>query len=399
MARNVRLLFTKELLGAVRDRRTLVLVVLFPLVFYPMVLAVIGRLAPGEPTRLGSLPATVLVIDRLEDPLLERTLESYPGLRVLRMSSVAAARDALTANGGHAAVLIEPATSEAVYEATIYFDHAEPLATIAAERVHAALSAYSAAAMRAERSSDGAAEAGIHTVAPSVMTVDVTTSEPIARMVLSRLLPYFLVLAILTGAMSFGAEITAGEKERGTIATLLVSQLSRTQIVLGKFLAVLTVSLVSSLLSAVGLLIGLQAFGSGLLGSASATQGNGTMLGVLQLGGVLTVLIPLAVVIAAVVIIVGSFARSQKEASTYLVPVYMVIVLVGLASMTGGVSLSGIRFLIPVANALFALQEVILGELRAVHLLYTLAANAALGAALVAASVHLFRREAVLFRS
>ena len=108
---------------------------------------------------------------------------------------------------------------------------------------------------------------------------------------------------------------------------------------------------------------------------------------------------PLAVVISALVIIVGSFARSQKEASTYLIPVYMVIVLVGLASMTGAASIAGTRFLIPVANALFVLQEIIVGELPLLHLGYTFAANAAVGIALVAASIFLFRREAILFRS
>ena len=98
----------------------------------------------------------------------------------------------------------------------------------------------------------------------TVRTEDVATGESLGRMILSRLLPYFMVLAILTGAMGLGAEITAGEKERSTIATLLVSQLSRTEIVLGKFLTVLTVSLTSSLLSAVGLLIGVRFFGGGL---------------------------------------------------------------------------------------------------------------------------------------
>jgi sodium transport system permease protein len=113
----------------------------------------------------------------------------------------------------------------------------------------------------------------------------------------------------------------------------------------------------------------------------------------------LVVLVPLAVILAALVMIVGTFARSQKEASTYLMPIYMVIVLVGLVSMTGGVSFEGARFLIPIANALYALQEIILGDLHFAHLIYTLVANVLCGGLLIAASIRLFKREAVLFRS
>ena len=206
-----------------------------------------------------------------------------------------------------------------------------------------------------------------------------------------------MVLAILTGAMGLGAEITAGEKERSTIATLLVSQLTRTEIVLGKFLTVLTVSLVSSLLSAVGLLIGVRFFGGGL--SPTGAGGAVFSLDLSAFGWMLVVLVPLAVILAALVIIVGSYARSQKEASMFLLPIYMVIVLVGMISMTGTVAFEGARYLIPVANALYALQAIILGDAALQNLLYTLIANVVSGAVLIAVAVQLFKREAVLFRS
>jgi sodium transport system permease protein len=209
-----------------------------------------------------------------------------------------------------------------------------------------------------------------------------------------------MVLAILTGAMGLGAEITAGEKERGTIATLLVSQLSRTEIVLGKFLTILTVSLVSSILSAVGLLVGVHFFGGSLATTGAAQGVQATFsLSLASFGWMLVVLIPLAIILSALVVIVGTYARSQKEASTYLMPIYMVIVLIGLVSMSGSSTFVGTRFLIPIANALYVLQEIIVGNLQFSHLLYTLAANFVCGAVLIAASVQAFKREAVLFRS
>ena len=83
----------------------------------------------------------------------------------------------------------------------------------------------------------------------------------------------------------------------------------------------------------------------------------------------------------------------------YLLPVYMVIVLVGMVSMTGGAGFEGFRFLIPVANALYALQGIIMGDVAGRDLIYTLVANVACGAILISLAVKLFKREAVLFRS
>jgi len=67
MWKNVRLLFSKELTGAIRDRRTLFLTVFFPLIFYPLVLSVIGQFNEAERVRYETLIPTILVVDRSED--------------------------------------------------------------------------------------------------------------------------------------------------------------------------------------------------------------------------------------------------------------------------------------------------------------------------------------------
>jgi sodium transport system permease protein len=397
MLRNIRLLFHKEILGAVRDRRTVLLTVIFPLVFYPLVLAVMGRFTAAEAPRFDLVAGVIAYVDDAADPWLRVAVVAAEGVRGVPSSDPA--RALATVDRGEAqiaAIAGRGADGERVL--TLHLNPSDPLAALASERLRAGILIAREEAVRVEIAELGG---DYEAVAPAVVvsTTQRAPGESAGRLILSRLLPYFLVLAILTGAMNLGAEITAGEKERGTIATLLVSQLSRTEIVVGKFAAVLSVSLVSSILSAIGLMIGLRFFGRGLVSASATGSASGMGLGAAQLGGVLIILVPLAIVIAALVIIVGSYARSQKEASTYLIPIYMAIVLVGLASMTGGATLAGSRFLIPVANAMFALQEVILGTAETAHLLYTLAANLALGAVLVAASIRLFRREAVLFRS
>lgn len=397
MWENVRLLFFKEITGAIRDRRTLILTVFFPLIFYPLILMVMGRFTAAEQTRLEEMIPTVIVVDRANDETFRRHLRSTQTLYPLFYDDMDQGLLDLKSGIGQVVMSVDKESGGPGIglNVALYYDQTDQGATIAAARVRDFLEGYLKEVIRDKLDALGF---DYDELSPplSVRVEDVSSGESVGRMILSRLLPYFMVLAILTGAMGLGAEITAGEKERGTIATLLVSQLSRTQIVLGKFLTILTVSLVSSLLSAVGLLIGVRFFGGGLAPVGTVVTFS---LGLTDLGFMLVVLVPLAVILASLVVIVGSFARSQKEASTYLMPIYMVIILVGLISMTGGVSFAGTRFLIPVANAIYALQEIIEGNLQISHLLYTLVANTLCGGLLIAASIGLFKREAVLFRS
>ena len=397
MGANVRLLFGKEILGAVRDRRTLILTVFFPLIFYPLLISVMARMSASEGRAVETLVPTVLVVDRASDDLFRSHLLSSTSISPLLYSDEAKGLNDLKAGLGQVMMTVAKTTGgEGMgLDITLYYDQTDQGAVIAAGRVVIFLQEYLKEVLTGKLDTLGL---DYEDLSPplQVRRENVATSESIGRMVLSRLLPYFMVLAILTGAMGLGAEITAGEKERGTIATLLVSQLSRAEIVVGKFLTILTVSLVSSILSAAGLLIGIRFAGGGLapMGlEATFALGWGVF------AWILVVLVPLAVILAALVIIVGSFARSQKEASTYLMPIYMVIILIGLISMTGGVRFVGTRFLIPVANALYALQEIITGNLKLSHLIYTLAANIACGAVLITAAVGVFKRESVLFRS
>ena len=398
MWKNVRLLFSKELLGAVRDRRTLILTVFFPLIFYPLILSVMGRFNEAERVRLELLTPAVLLVNQSEDATFQSELDRSTDFYWLGEDSVESGLVALKNKEGNLLMVVfKESGGEGVgLDVILYYDQSDQFAFAAAEQVRGFLEAY---LKRVVDEKLGELGYDYESLAPpmTIAAIDVATGESIGRMIMSRLLPYFMVLAILTGAMGLGAEITAGEKERSTIATLLVSQLSRTEIVLGKFMTVLTASLVSSLLSAIGLLIGVRFFGGGL-----APMGAGGAVFTLDLpafGWMLVVLVPLAVILAALVIIVGSYARSQKEASTFLLPIYMVIVLVGMVSMTGSVTFEGARYLIPVANALYALQAIILGDAALQNLLYTLAANVVSGAILIAAAVQLFKREAVLFRS
>jgi sodium transport system permease protein len=400
MWKNVGLLFSKELIGAVRDRRTLILTVFFPLIFYPLIIGMMGHFTTAEKGKLDMMVPTVVVIDHSDDQTFQQKIRQTDLFYPLFSPQLESGLQRLQDNNGQVIMQVEKESGGPGIglDITLYYDQTDQIAVVAAARVRDFLQEYLNTVLREKLDELGM---DYDDLSPPInLTVEnIATSESVGRLILSRLLPYFMVLAILTGAMGLGAEITAGEKERGTIATLLVSQLSRTEIVLGKFLTILAASLTSSILSAVGLLLGVYFFGGNLTTGTSQQMQASFSLSLGAFGWIIAILIPLAIILSALVVIVGSYARSQKEASMYLMPIYMVIVLIGLVSMTGSTTFIGTRFLIPIANALYALQEIIIGNLEFSHILYTLAANLVCGALLIAASVQAFKREAVLFRS
>ena len=381
------LLFRKEILQAVRDRRTVFMTVAFPLVFYPILFGLIGSFVEREQARLAALVPRLVVVSEGADELVQALAEA-PGFFVLSAVDLERGRAALEEGAGEVLLSIRrvPARGELGYALTLYYDATDQKAQAGAAKLKAFLSEYFQGLARERLAAMGMDPEEL-TPPFTLKEVDLGGKEGLARVLLSQLLPYFLVLSILTGAMGLGAEITAGEKERGTLATLLSSRLSREEIVLGKFMAVLAVSLVTAVLSAVGLSLGIQSFGAGLGGVPVAS-----------VAWVLVLLIPLAMALSAVVIIVGSFARTQKEASAYLLPVTMLVIVLGISTTMGGGELGGAKLAIPIAGPMAAIKRALAGGLAVREVAWALLSSLFLAGLLLWLAVRLFRSEKVLFR-
>jgi len=381
------LLFRKEILQAVRDRRTVFMTVAFPLVFYPILFGLVGSFVEREQARLAALVPRLVVVSEGADELVQALAEA-PGFFVLSAVDLERGRAALEEGAGEVLLSIRrvPARGELGYALTLYYDATDQKAQAGAAKLKAFLSEYFQGLARERLAAMGMDPEEL-TPPFTLEEVDLGGKEGLARVLLSQLLPYFLVLSILTGAMGLGAEITAGEKERGTLATLLSSRLSREEIVLGKFMAVLAVSLVTAVLSAVGLSLGIRSFGAGLGGVPVAS-----------VAWVLVLLIPLAMALSAVVIIVGSFARTQKEASAYLLPVTMLVIVLGISTTMGGGELGGAKLAIPIAGPMAAIKRALVGGLAVQEVAWALLSSLFLAGLLLWLAVWLFRSEKALFR-
>jgi sodium transport system permease protein len=205
-----------------------------------------------------------------------------------------------------------------------------------------------------------------------------------------------LILAAFSGGIYAAFDQVAGEKERGTLETLLVSPASRRDIVLGKFGAVVGVCLVSSLLSIAGLVI---PFVSGLKAFDWLARGEVQLSATAALV-VLLVLLPLSVLFAGILLAVSTFARNQKEAQTYLGSLFPLVLVPALLGMIlGAESASRLLALVPILNAALIIKQALSGSYDPVFIGLAFAASAVYAAAALWLATRLFQKESVLIKA
>ena len=386
--KNVWLLFKKEMLSGLRDRRTAILVLVFPLIFYPTMLGLIFHFTSQDVGGATETIPRVAYKNREAAPVLANMFAENEELMTRFYGEGGAARDDFEEGAGDLLIEVNKKSPSGVALNVTYrkFDQQSELAL---SRTKGVLESYLKETMRQKLGSMGISYEEITPPVELNVTGTGSAETAIGKEVLKMMLPYFVILSIITAAMGLGAEITAGEKEKKTISTLLVSRLSREEIVLGKFLTVFSVATVAAILSVVGLVYGL-----GLFGIALPLDNLTPVI----FAWILVTVLPLVAILSALVISIGSFARTQKEANVYQTPVLMIVVLTGIMSMTGGISLGRFAFFIPILNSLETFKELIVGTINLFHIGATFMTTVPVALILIYLAVGLFRKEDILFR-
>ena len=206
---------------------------------------------------------------------------------------------------------------------------------------------------------------------------------------LGMMLPYFITILLFAGAMGIGTDMIAGEKERGTMASLLVTPVKRKSIVLGKVFALMTISGISSVIY----IVVMGATFPKILGGDSGLDIEITPEQIVMIG---ILLVAIAFLYSAIVILISVFARDLKEASTYITPAYMVVLVIGMMTMFT-TSEAGMKdYLIPFYNTALALKGILTSEVTMAQYSVTLVMTLVLGGILTAVIARAFESEKVM---
>ncbi|MFW5630216.1 MAG: ABC transporter permease [Acetivibrio ethanolgignens] len=176
---------------------------------------------------------------------------------------------------------------------------------------------------------------------------------------MGMLLPYLIVILLFTGPMSLGIDAITGEKERGTLASMLVSPVKRSQIVLGKLLSLSILSCLSAIVYA-----GSIAFSLPKLYKGMEESGMTMKVTPLQILMLLVIMLALVYLYVSVVGAICVFAKNAKEAGTYVSPAYIVVLVAGVLTMFAGNKETALgMFAIPVYGSATAIQKLLVNEL------------------------------------
>lgn len=211
--------------------------------------------------------------------------------------------------------------------------------------------------------------------------------------ILGMLLPYFITILLFAGAMGVGADMIAGEKERGTMASLLVSPVRRSSIVLGKVFALMIISGTSAIVYVAAMVAFMPQMMGGMNG---ADMGIDLSLQPSQIVMLAVLLIGVAFLYATIVVLVSVFAKSVKEASSYIMPVYILILILGIMTMFTTKTSEDLMYAIPIYNISLALQGILTSEINGVQYGLSVGVTFVLGGILIAVIAKVFESEKVM---
>lgn len=404
----------KEILSTLRDRRTIITQVVLPLVMIPLFLIgfplVIGNTFQREQQERRQ---TVGVVGLENIPQsLKKSLETdQPGATGVNLIRIQDATRAVQ-DGTVEAALVVPSLPQSAggkpVPIQVHFKRSSQRAQLLFSKLERAIQAYSGELVTAKLAEFKLPPQTLRPVIAEPVNADTTAER--ASGVFAFLIPMFIMQWILIGGQATAIDATAGEKERGTLEALLVTPISRLEVVLGKLIAVVGFSVMSTVFSMIGLvltgLIAAIVLGGQLSRAGGQTDRISTAFGgnlSLSLDGFLQLLIvglTVAVMVGALLLAICIFARSFKEAQTYIAPLGILIVIPAVfLQFADFVSRGPELYAIPLVGSMVVILDVVKGVLNWSHAGTAVLVNLAVAALAVALALRNFRREQVLFRN
>ena len=225
-------------------------------------------------------------------------------------------------------------------------------------------------------------------------TYDLATAEDTTGMLFSMLMPMLLLMLMFTGCMTVAPESIAGEKERGTIATLLVTPIRRSELAIGKIASLSIISLLSGLCSFLGVLFALPK----LMGNEVGGMIDVNIYTASDYAWILGVILTTVLLFVSVISVISTMAASVKEASSMVSPMMILVTLLGLTGMLGGGGSATWAFLIPIYNSVQCISGIFSLSYEPTQVLITMLVNCGVAAALIFLLTKLFNNENVMFK-
>lgn len=221
---------------------------------------------------------------------------------------------------------------------------------------------------------------------------DLASEEDTSTMVIAMLLPMLVMTFLFTGCLSAASESIAGEKERGTIATLLVTPMKRSDLALGKLISLSAIGLISALSSFLGTMLSLPKIMGGAMDNVKLAYT------VSDYAVLLLVIFTTTLVIVGLISCLSALAKSVKEASTMATPLMLVVMVLSISTMMGtGAPEQWYLYLIPIYNSVQCMSGIFALEYQMIPVVLTVISNIVYSGVLVVVLTKMFNSERIMY--
>lgn len=391
------IIFKKELIDTLRDRRTLITMVLIPLLLFPILIGISSRVMRSQIKQAQEKSLKIGLLTGGNAAEFKQMLLSNKSVQVIEGLTVDSARTLIQQDSLDAFIEFTQDFDKNVADlkpgkVTLYYKMTEQ-SSIEKQRVMSFLNEFEQQ-LRATRFKKLDLDESI------VKTIDIqernlaSAKEQIAD-VIGGFLPYLFIIFCFLGSMYPAVDLAAGEKERGTLETLLTSPAGRMQILLGKFGVVVLTGILTAVIAMVGLYLGI------VQTKEIPPELFKTIIGILELRSVLlllSLLLPLTIFFAAVLLSLSIIAKSYKEAQSIISPMMIVIILPAFLGLMPGMNLDAITALIPILNVSLATKAIIAGKIAPAMLAETYFSLVLFAGLSLYACAKIFGHEGTIFR-
>ena len=393
--KNVKSLFKKELLDVLRDKKTVIMMVLVPIVLYPLLIVLSLQVMKNITTSMSERIYTVAVESDdsgvMSELLAKYELEDYS----LKFVETADPQKALAGENIDVYIKINNQNGKENFE--IYYISSITNSNYAADKVSEFLSDYSSDITKKTLETAGF-DADEILKPIEVSFNDTATNEETAGSLLSSILPFMLVVSLLMGTMYPAIDTTAGERERGTLETLLTLPVTNSEIIVSKFLVVGTIGIISALLNVISLI------GVGVYMYSVARSYNGGFSGGVDIAKFIPALLivilcvfAFAIFMSAITMCVTAFAKTYKEANNYITPLSLVVMFASFIGFIPNIKLTEKAALIPVANITLLIRDMLSFKYDATVVLLVLLSNVLYGFFAIWVLGRIYNSESILF--
>lgn len=396
--------YLKELTELMRDRKTLIFVILLPIFIFPVIFGIMGLVLSSTTTKAMQEEHRYVIVNGEQAPEFAEALFYHKNFKKVETDLKEPAELIAAIRAGDFAVAVvipadfkdkqnavEQSEWQLIYNQSSQLD-------FMSRYFNELLQNYTGQLQRQSLSALGVDPVKLTAILKPVSLEKVDTAAKRENMgeKFGALIAYILIPLCLLGASYPAIDMGAGEKERGTLETLLICPVSRSAIVLGKFLTVLSTGLAGALITVASFGIWGAVIGS-FAGFAVVQEAMGA-ISAPELLMIFLMIVPTSAIFASLLLAISIYAKTFKEAQNYMSPLTILMFVPLAAAMMPGVELTTKTALIPVMNVALAIKELIKGTADGGMIALIFGATVALAAALIAFCVHWFQQEKVLFR-